>query len=404
MGRELFGETALDAAERMRRLTGILKGRMDLGCSKRRRGRLWQEPKREAEHRARQSAADLGRLLVEEGCAKKEAAARIGIHPRTLRRWEEKNGSERGTWSPLGRKVKRSRREVRNRVVYAAELFGPGVSLRTVRGFLDDMTRSEVEEILLRYRRVYSLRHPVLVHELSWERPGSVWAMDHAVPPEPVDGTSSAVFALRDLSSGFQIQWRAVEDMGVGPVIACLKECFETWGAPLVLKSDNGSAFISEAMEDFLRRSGVRQLLSPPRRPQYNGAVEASNRWLKAGTEREAFETGRHCSWTSEDMEKAKDSANNARRRRGGVAQNVWLARDPVTQETRSAFAATVRADEIAVLQERGLERAQELTPRQRRAVNRDSIRRALVAHGILCFKRRSVPLPIKSMIMDKAS
>ena len=103
-------------------------------------------------------------------------------------------------------------------------------------------------------------------------------------------------------------------------------------------------------------------------------------------------------------MEKAKESVNNACRRRGGVARDAWLAREPVTQETRSAFAATVLAEEIAVLTERGLERAQELSIRQRRAVNRDSIRRALVAHGILCFKRRSIPLPIKPMIVDKVS
>jgi transposase InsO family protein len=401
---ELLGETIQDTAGRMRRLSGILKGRMDLESSKRPRGHLWQRSKREVEDHARRSAVDLQRLLVLEGCAKNEAAARIGIHPRTLSRWEEQSESRRETWRPMGRQLKRSPREVRNRVVYAAEFFGPGVSLRTVRAFLDDLPRSEVEEILLRYRRVYSIRHPVLVHELTWKRPGAVWAMDHAVPPEPVDGVCPAAFALRDLSSGFQLQWRAVEGMEVGPVITCLKESFETLGAPLVLKSDNGSAFISGAMEDFLRSWGVRQLLSPPRRPQYNGAVEASNRWLKAGTEREAFQVGRLGSWTSEDMDKAKDSANNARRRRGGVARNVWLARDRVTPESRSAFAATVGAEEIAALQERGLERAQELTTRQRRAVHRDSIRRALVAHGILCFKRRSIPLPIKSMIVDKAS
>ena len=399
-----MGETVFDTAERVRRLWGIMKGREPECRKRRRRGRLWQEPKREAESHARRSAADLGRILVLEGYAKKDAAARIGVHPRTLRRWEGRSESGSGTWVPRGRKVKRSRREVRNRVVCAAELFGPGVSLRTVRGFLDDMPRSEVAEILLRYRRVYSLRHPVLVHELSWERPGSVWAMDHAVPPGRVDGVCPAVFALRDLSSGFQLQWRAVESMEVGPVIACLKESFETWGAPLVLKSDNGSAFLSGEMEDFLRRSGVKQLLSPPRRPQYNGSVEASNRWLRAATEREAFEMGRHGSWTSDDMQTAKDSVNNARRRRGGVARHTWLTRDPITQETRSAFATSLRAEELAALLERGLERAHELTARQRRAVHRDSIRRALVAHGILCFKRRSIPLPITSAKMDKAS
>jgi hypothetical protein len=47
-----------------------------------------------------------------------------------------------------------------------------------------------------------------------------------------------------------------------------------------------------------------------------------------------------------------------------------------------------VRAEGIAALQERGLERTQELTTRQGRAVHRDSMRRAFFAHGILFVSR----------------
>ena len=95
---ELLGETTQDTAGRMRRLSGILEGRMDLECSKRRRGHLWQRSKREVEDHARGRAVELRRLLVLEGCAKNEAAGRIGIHPRTLSRWEEQSESRRGIW------------------------------------------------------------------------------------------------------------------------------------------------------------------------------------------------------------------------------------------------------------------------------------------------------------------
>jgi transposase InsO family protein len=55
-------------------------------------------------------------------------------------------------------------------------------------------------------------------------------------------------------------------------------------GAPLVLKSDNGSGFIAEAMRDFLARSQVPPLYSPPYTPEYNGAVKAGSRarWTSA--------------------------------------------------------------------------------------------------------------------------
>jgi hypothetical protein len=183
--------------------------------------------------------------------------------------------------------------------------------------------------------------------------------------------------------------------MEVGPVLDCLEECFKTWGAPLVLKSDNESAFSSEVMEQFLRRKGVRHLLSPPRRPQYNGEVEASIRWLKARTEEEAFQAGRHGSWASEEMQKAKHSANTARRRRGGAAHDAWLARDPIAEETRSAFAATVRAEEIAALKRaRSHLRPEPHHPPTAAGPSRFDPPGARRARHSL-FQRRSVPLPL---------
>ena len=230
-----------------------------------------------------------------------------------------------------------------------------------------------------------------------------MWSMDHTVPPAPVDGTDPAIFSLRDLSSGFQILWSAVADVGAGPVIERLERCFEIHGAPLVLKSDSGSAFTSEAMASFLGDWRVTHLLSPPRWPQYNGAIEASIRWRKVRTEEEASEAGRPGRWTSDDMEKARLGANTAVRRRKGVAQDLWLARSPVDPETREAFAATVRTEELAALKENNFAYNRALTARQRRDVHRDAIRRALVAHGFLCFTRRSVPLPINFTIKDRA-
>ena len=49
--------------------------------------------------------------------------------------------------------------------------------------------------------------------------------------------------------------------------------------------------------EHFLLSWGVKHILSPPRRPQYNGGIEASNRWMKVGTEQEAEAAGRAGGW-----------------------------------------------------------------------------------------------------------
>ena len=55
-------------------------------------------------------------------------------------------------------------------------------------------------------------------------------------------------------------------------------------GAPLVLKSDNGSAFVAEALQGWLRAAGVEALFSPPRLPAYNGSCEAGIGALKDRT------------------------------------------------------------------------------------------------------------------------
>ena len=53
-------------------------------------------------------------------------------------------------------------------------------------------------------------------------------------------------------------------------------------GAPLVVKSDNDSAFRGARAQKTLSDWKVVSLLSPPATPQYNGAVEADMGALKA--------------------------------------------------------------------------------------------------------------------------
>jgi hypothetical protein len=266
----------------------------------------------------------------------------------------------------------------------------------------DDMARREVADIEERYRKWHARRHPTLIEMLTWTRPGVVWAMDHAVPPEAVDGTYPAVFALRDLSSGYQILWEPVEDAGAEWVISWLQWCFDRLGAPLVLKSDSGPAFIADVLEQFLRERGVKHILSPPRRPQYNGSVEASIRWMKVRTELEAVAAGRCGAWRREDMDRARLRANTAGRRRKGKAEEHWQARGPIGEDLRAAFGATVASEELVALAERGLPAGQALPTLLRRAVSRDAIRRALVAHDMLPFRRRLHAGTIKQTRVDK--
>jgi hypothetical protein len=102
-------------------------------------------------------------------------------------------------------------------------------------------------------------------------------------------------------------------------------------------------------------------------------------------------------------MDRARERANAALRR-SGIPRERWLGRAPIAPETREAFAATVAEEDYLALRERGLSFPRALPPLLRRAVDRTAIRRALVAHGILHFKRRRIPPPIKSTILDRSA
>jgi transposase InsO family protein len=169
----------------------------------------------------------------------------------------------------------------------------------------------------------------------------------------------------------------------------------------LVIKSDNGSAFISDELRAFLDSRGVKLLLSPVRKPQYNGSCEVGIRWLKTRSEREAMRLERPGRWRHEDMERAALLSNELPRRRGLSPQERWDARATISAEARAAFLETLQAERPKVLQDQGLSGKSELTTLEERQVERHSIRRALVARGYLSFRRRTLPLQQKFQKAD---
>src|SRR4029077_15745790 len=129
---------------------------------------------------------------------------------------------------------------------------GPGLSVATLPEQFPAMARNELTEILHCYRQVWRFQHRRAPHVLRWLRPGTVWAMDFAEPPRPIDGRFDYLLAVRDLASGRQLLWRPVEAENAEVVIRELTPLFMSHGAPWVLKTDNGSAFIADPLASFL--------------------------------------------------------------------------------------------------------------------------------------------------------
>jgi transposase InsO family protein len=413
-----------------------------------RRGSAWQQPRRALEQAVRAQAVAFQHWAAAQGLSHIDSAACLGLSLRTLRQWDQASARLRLALLARGRPVRRSPRATRLEVLEVLASVGPGVGLAVLHGQFPDLPRAELADLLQRYRRVWRRRYQQAPHVLHWAQPGTVWAMDYAAPPLPLEEGFTDLLAVRDLASGQQLLWLPVAQPTAATTVAALLWLFTLYGTPLVLKMDNGAPFIAAATRTLLAQWQVLRLYSPPRLPQYNGAIEAGIGALKARTHYQASRRGHPDEWTRADTAAAQEQANTLGRPAGAHAPTPaqrWVQRHVVTRAERAVFQATVaRLEEEArtasapgaaaaavavpaaavpphpsavtpaadasasfasaagtsAAPPGAVASAAEATPAGRlspeqSAERRQAISRALVAHGYLLFTRRRIPLPL---------
>jgi putative transposase len=344
-GPETAPPAAADARHR-ERLQALCTAAPTAAPAARRRGSAWQQPRRRLEQQVRQEGAAFRQWVAAHGLNRVEAADCLGIAARTLRGWEERLRAAAAV-PPRGRPVLRSERGARTAVLELLDGAGPGVGLAVLAGQFPDLPKAELGDLLQRYRRAWARRHPRLLHVLHWHQPGSVWAADYARPPLPLEEGFTDLLAVRDLASGMQLLWLPVAEATAATTAAALLALFILYGAPLVLKLDNGAPFVAEALRELLAAWQVQPLYSPPGCPPYNGAIEAGIGALKVRTHFQAVRQGRPGEWTLEDAEAARQQANALGRpwgARGPTPAARWAGRQALTPAERQAFAAGVAA------------------------------------------------------------
>ena len=262
--------------------------------------------------------------MILEGGRARDAARELRLSRRTLLNWERRlgegvvlRGRPRRVLDPESvRRVEASIAEV-----------GPTLGVEPLKARFPEVSRRALRELLCRHRASYAREHAREVEDLTWIFPGAVWAMDHTEGPAGRRGIMGPILQVRDLASGKVLLWLEVRATAEG-VRLVLEDLFRAEGVPLVLKSDNGSAFASELVREYLRSRGVTLLLSPPRRPRYNGSVEASMRWLKERTDHQARRLGAAAVWSPEALERARRISNALPRSAWAKApESIWEAR-----------------------------------------------------------------------------
>jgi transposase InsO family protein len=358
-----------------------------------RRGHARQRPTRERESILRGNIVGLTGWTLNLGLSLPETADLLHLAPRTLRHWYKDFCIKAPRIHLLGRPTLRAPLANRTEVLDVLDELGPATSVATLRTCFPSMPRAELEDLVKRYRRVWRKRHQHVQYCLHWQQPGTVWAMDFSQAPRPIDGIYPYLLAVRDLASHQQLLWLPVLDMTAETTIKALGMLFVLHGgAPLVLKADNGPAFVAGATKEFLLPFGVNLLFSPPHTPEYNGSIEAGIGSLKTRTERYATRADHPAYWTSDDVAAAQSEANATARPRGEAGptpDQLWQTRRPITVAER------VRFQEAVLWQRQVLGEMECLPTMEERRMQREAIRCALVEHSILLFSRRKIPLPI---------
>jgi len=355
----------------------------------------WQTEQRQREQLVRSEAAALVRAWQAQGVSAQESTELLRCPARTLRHWQHLLATDRLRPHPLGRPHLHAAPEESREVIRFLHGQGPWTGMPTLTGQFGGVPAAELRDLLWFFRHLWVAQHPRQSCVLHWHQVGTVWAMDFTKVHHPIDDIYPYVFAVRDLASGLQLAWRPVLDMTAQTAQAELELLFTIHGAPPVLKSDNGSAFLAEATKALLGRWQVQPLYSPPGQPGYNGSIEASIGSLKKRTQHAAYLAGHAGAWTTADLNRAQESANEVARPRGGhgpTPRQLWESRRPPSWAEREAFAATVRQLEEQFRAKDGLAPEAHLDHYEQAALHRRVLKQVLVESRLLTITRRRLP------------
>ncbi len=373
--------------------------------SRRDEGFARQAPRRAGEDSARRHAAKVCDELATDGYRYYRVSEWMHLSGRTLCRWRHLRHQPPSPL-PRGRPRKESSPAGRRAVLQWFELKDPYMGLPSLRDQFPSMPRCELADLQADYRTHFRATHKLSREFLTWHVPGTVWAMDHSWPPGcAIDGILAEAFAVRDLGSGMQLAWEAVPDEMALTTAAVLEWLIRQHGPPLVLKSDNGSPFISDEMARLLARHRIVWLPSPPKMPQYNGSCEAGNGTMKVHTNTLTYLAGDFGRWTSHLMEAARHWANQSKHKRGkreATHAQRWAKRPPITDADRDRLETLTRTHQRAIIG-----KLPEFNPRNKNhqhKVLRQAIRQALLDAGLLTITRRSITPPLKRQKMAKIS
>ena len=105
-------------------------------------------------------------------------------------------------------------------------------------------------------------------------RPRQVWSWDF-VEDQTENGTRFRILTLLDEYTRECLAVHAAWSIRAVDAITVIEAAIERFGAPLHLRSDNGSEFIAYAIQDWLKEREIKTLYIKPGSPWENGHIES---------------------------------------------------------------------------------------------------------------------------------
>ena len=117
-----------------------------------------------------------------------------------------------------------------------------------------------------------------------WSWPSRPWTRLHLDFAGPLEGRYT--FVLIDAHSKW-VEASCTSSTSSAAVIGVLQGLFARFGLPETVVTDNGTGFVSQEFEGFLRKNGISHVTSAPYHPASNGLAERAVQIVKKGLKKE---------------------------------------------------------------------------------------------------------------------
>ena len=117
--------------------------------------------------------------------------------------------------------------------------------------------------------------------------PNQRWQSD-AFTEKLTGGEEVPVIEILDDAARFSLKISVAQSESSDPIVAAFKEAIETHGKPVLVHTDNGSAYNTQrwnrrtALVDYLHDLGIKTITGRPENPKSQGKVERSHQTLQA--------------------------------------------------------------------------------------------------------------------------